>query len=187
MPARETRYTISPSNDSTVAIEVFKTGLMRKRKHILFFEQFSGELCYAADRPENSSVNLVVDAGSVVCRDAWLKVRKQKEVTRYVREQALTAGRHSEIRFASTRIASKALRGFVVEGELKICGISRIVKVNVVLSPRRNDSIQVDGDATICLTDFGINPPSSMLGLAGTKNEALIRLLLWALPDGCPF
>jgi polyisoprenoid-binding protein YceI len=186
MSAAEVLYTILPSNDSTLAIEVVKTGLLRRKKHILFFENFRGNLRYTPYHPESSRVDLLVDARSVVCRDTWLKSKKQQGVTTYVRDEALSADRYPEIRFASTRIRSKPLRGFVVEGELKIHGVSRIVKVNVVLSPRNQDRFQLDGDTTICLSDFGLERPSSLLGLVGTKDEALIRLLLWATPDGVP-
>lgn len=182
MPAAEAVYVISPSNDSTIAVEVSKTGLMRRKKHILFFENFSGSLRYTANHPESSRVEMLIDAHSAVCRDRWLRSKKQQLVTRYVRREALAADRHPEIRFSSTRICSKPLRGFVVEGELKVRGVSRIIKVNVVLSPRGQDRIQVDGDASVYLSDFGIQRPSSLLGLAGTKDEGLVRLLLWATP-----
>jgi polyisoprenoid-binding protein YceI len=182
MPAREALYTISPSADSTIAIEIFKTGLMRRKKHIFFFERFKGELCYFADHPEASRVNFTIDTNSIVCRDQWLKAKKQQFLAQYARDKILETRTHPEIRFASTRISSKPLRGYAVEGELKIRGTGRIVKVNMVVSPRRNDSFQLDGDATVCLTDFGIRPPSALLGLIGTKNEGLVRLLLWAIP-----
>ena len=184
MPAAEVLYTISPSNDSTLAIELFKTGLMRHKKHILFFENFSGNLRYTPQHPESSRVDVRIDARSIMCRDSWLKSKAQQRVTNYARHEALSADRHPEIRFASTRICSKPLRGFVVEGELKIRGVGRIVKVNVVLTPGKEDRFQVDGDTTIHLSDFGIERPSALLGLIGTKDEALIRLLLWATPDG---
>jgi|SRR5581483_1553659 len=180
--ATEALYTISPSNDSTLAIEVSKTGLLRKRRHILFFETFSGSLRYAPDSLETSGVDILVDARSVLCRDAWLKRKKQQRVTQYARNRALEADRHPDIRFSSTRIYPKQLRGFVVEGELKIRGVGRIVKVNIVLNPARHDRIQVDGDTQIHLSDFGIDRPSFMFGLAGTGDQALIRLLLWATP-----
>jgi len=186
MSAAEVLYTISPSNDSTLAIEVFKTGLMRRKKHILFFENFLGHLRYTPYHPESSRVDLTVDSRSLVCRDSWLKSKKQQHVTRYARDEALSANHHPEIRFSSTRICSKPLRGFVVEGELKIRGVGRIVKVNLVLSPRSQDRFQLDGDTTIRLSDFGIARPASLLGLIRTKDEALIRLLLWAAPNGAP-
>ncbi len=180
MSTRETLYTISPSNDSTVALEVFKTGLMKGKKHILFFERFSGELCFVPERPESSRVNMMIDASSVLCRDQWLRPKKQQAVTAYARKNALSADAHPEIRFASTRISSKALRGFVVEGVLKIRGVSRTVKVNAVLNPMKRDRFQIDGDTSFLLSDFGIQPPSALLGLIGTKDEALVRLLVWA-------
>lgn len=182
MSAGELQYTISPLNDSTLAIEVFKTGLTRRKKHILFFEKFSGNLYSVTDRPEESRVEITIDANSAVCRDRWLKPRKQQTVTQFARTQALAADRYPEIRFTSTRIAAKELRGYVVEGELKIRGVGRMVKVNVVLSPKKQDKFQIDGDASVCLTDFGVPRPSHFLGLAGTRDEALIRFLLWANP-----
>jgi len=184
MPARELLYTISPSADSTLALEVCKSGLMRRKKHLLFFEKFSGALSYVADRPEDSRATLVIDANSIVCRDTWLNAKKQQSLIQYAKHEALVVDGHSDIRFSSTRISAKALRGFVVEGELKICDISRMVKVNVVINEKKHDTFQVDGDAALCLSDFDIKPPSSLFGLAGTKDEALVRILLWATPAG---
>jgi len=180
MSAWQTAYTISPSIDSTLALEVFKTGLMRRKKHILFFENFVGELLYVQEHPESSRLDISIDATSVVCRDQWLNPKKQRLVTSYVREEALAAARHPEIRFASTRILAKPLRGFVVEGVLTLRGTGRNVRVNVVLNPMKKGRFQIDGDATLRLSDFGINPPSMLMGLVGTKDEALLRLLLWA-------
>lgn len=176
----EIPYTISPSEDSTIAVEVFKTRLMRKRKHLFFFQNFGGKLFFSPVRPENASLDLTVDAGSVVCRDAWLKTRKQRRITEYARNHALAADRHPEIHFSSNRIAPKPLRGFVVEGVLKVCGVTRVLKANMVVSPRTDGRLQLDADSSIRLTDFGISPPSSYFGLAGTKDEAVLHLLLWA-------
>lgn len=182
MPASETLYTFSPSNDSTIAIEVLKTGLLRHRKHLLFFENFEGQLYYVADRRECSRVKLCVDSRSLVCRDPSLKPKKQRAVSRYAREEALAAVRFPEIRFSSTQISAKRLRGFAVEGVLDVCNVTRTVKVNIVLTAMKDDRFQIDGDATVRLSDFGIKPPTTLLGLIGTKDEVLVRLLLWAIP-----
>jgi polyisoprenoid-binding protein YceI len=185
MSIPQATYTITPSNDSTLAIEIGKTGLWKRRKHFLFFEKFEGYLAYDPDCPEASCVNLSIDATSLVCRDPWLKPKKQKAVTRYARAEALDADHHPEITFASTRIARKALRGFSVEGLLEIRDVSRAVKLNVILSQVRPNqgreaSLQIDGDATFRLSEFGIQPPSSFWGFVGTRDEVLIRALLWA-------
>lgn len=180
----EIPYTISPSEDSTIAVEVFKTRLMRKRKHLLFFQNFDGELLFSPADPQNSRLNLTVDAKSVVCRDAWLKARKQRRITEYARNHALAVDKHPEIQFSSNRIAPKPLRGFIVEGVLKVCGVTRILKANMVVNPRPDGRLQLDADSGIRLTDFGITPPASYLGLVGTKDEAVLHLLLWARAAG---
>jgi polyisoprenoid-binding protein YceI len=181
----QTVYTISPSLDSTLTLEVFKTGLMRGKKHILFFENFRGELSYVKDCPESSRLDVTIDAASVICRDRWLRTKQQQMVTSFARNQALDAEHHPEVRFASSRISAKPLRGFVIEGVLKLRGTTRNVRVNVVLTAMNRGRFQIDGDAAFRLSDFGIQPPSTWLGLAGTKDEALLRLLLWATePSG---
>lgn len=180
----EISYTISPSEDSTVAVEVHKSRLMRKRKHLLFFQNFEGSLLFSAAQPENSCLTLSVDATSVRCRDAWLREKKQQRITEYARNQALGADRHPKIHFSSNRITPKPLRGFVVEGVLNVCGVTRILKANMVVNPRPDGRLQLDADASIRLTDFGITPPVSYFGLAGTRDEAVLHLLLWARAAG---
>ncbi len=180
MPDWQTIYTISPSIDSTLALEVFKTGLKRGKKHMLFFENFRGELSYINERPESSRLDLMVDANSVLCRDAWLRPKQRKAVMSFAKTKALDVAHHPEIRFASSRVSAKPLRGFVVEGVLAIRGITRNIRANIVLTAMSRGRFQIDGDAPFRLSDFGIHPPSSLFGLVGTQDEALLRLLLWA-------
>lgn len=179
-----TTYIIAPSVDSTVALEIEKTGLMRGKKHLLFFEDFHGELCYVAESPEASRMEMKIVACSVVCRDPWLSARQRQQVISFALRDALDAERHPEIRFASVRVSAKPLRGFVIDGVLTLRGVGRNVRVNVVIGPMKKGRFQVDGDATLKLSDFGVKPPSHMFGLAGTKDEALLRLLLWATEPG---
>jgi polyisoprenoid-binding protein YceI len=182
MPELATSYTISPSVDSTLAIEVSRTGLKRRKKHTLFFEKFSGEMCYAEKDPGAFKMTLTIDATSVTCRDPWLSERKRRAVADFVRQNALAANIHPEIRFTSTSISAKPLRGFVVEGSLQIRDTARVVRVNTVLGAVLRDWIQLDGDALLRLSDFGLPRRSALFGLIGTKDEAVVRLLLWAIP-----
>jgi len=153
---------------------------MRRKKHLLFFEGFRGELCYVSDGLESSHVKIAIDTDSLVCRDKWLKPRRQDEICRYARNEVLAADRYPQITFASNRMTAKPIRGFTVEGDLKVRDMTRTVSVNVVVNQTKPQILQIDGDATFRLTEFGIRKPSSFLGLIGTKDEVLIRLLLWA-------
>jgi polyisoprenoid-binding protein YceI len=173
-------YRILPSNDSTLAVELYKTGLMRRKKHLLFFEGFGGELCYVPEDPESSQVKLTIETASLICRDKWLKPSRQENVSRYARNEVLAADRHPQITFLSKRVTAKRIRGFTVEGDLKIRDITRTVNLNIAVNHTKPQTLQIDGDATFRLSEFGIQRPSSLLGLIGTKDEVLIRLLLWA-------
>ncbi|MGI8960966.1 MAG: YceI family protein [Bryobacteraceae bacterium] len=180
MTAEQTFYTILPSNDSTLAVEVYKTGLMKRKKHLLFFEQFRGELCYAPEYPESSKVKLTIDTASLVCRDKWLNAKWQEKVSRYTRNKVLATDRYPHITFASNRVTIKRIRGFAVEGLLNIRDTTQTVNLNLVVNQTKSETLQIDGDAAFCLSQFGIRQPSSLFGLVGTKDEVLIRLLVWA-------
>jgi polyisoprenoid-binding protein YceI len=182
MPERAPSYTISPSADSTLAIEVSKTGLRRRKKYLLFFETFTGDMRFADNDAASFQLALSVDAASVVCRDTHLSEKRRAALAEFVRNTALEAKVHPEIRFTSHSLRAKALRGFVVEGALQIRGVTRTVEVNVVLSPRHKESLQVEGDASFRLSDFALPRPSALLGLIGTKDEVAVRILLWGIP-----
>src|SRR5713226_1450142 len=66
------RYQIQPTGESSVSIELLRTGL-RRRKHILFFQHYQGDLTYDPDVPEQTNFTIRVSVGSMVCRDSWLK------------------------------------------------------------------------------------------------------------------
>jgi polyisoprenoid-binding protein YceI len=180
MAEPETIYKIEPSYDSTIALEVSKSGLLHKRKHVLVFERFDGRLHYSADQPQLASVEITVDPGSLACRDKWLKPRKLQKVADFARSKVLGADRHPEIRFASRTVAPKPLRGYVVEGLLSLCGVDRVIRANVILGPQTNGRFQIDADAPLRLSDFGIMRPSLLFGLIGTRDEAMVHLLVWA-------
>ncbi len=182
MATQEVLHTISSSNESAIAIEVFETRLMRKHKHTLIFESFTGELHFRPDHPERSRLSLDVDAKSVVCRDRFLKQSKQRRVAEYVRDLVLEANSYPNIHFFSDRLSAKALRGYVMEGELNLRGTVRTLKMNVVLNERKDERLQIDADAKFQLSNFGIKPPSSLFGLIGTRDEVLVQMLLWTAP-----
>ena len=181
MSTCHTIYTIGPSPDSTVAIEIRKTGLVN-RKYFLVFERYAGELVYDSDEPLTSTVKLNIQAESVVCRDRALKAKQQRIATRFALGEALKATIHPEIHFASHRFQPKPLRGFVAEGALKLRGVERNVKANVGFGNPKNGRIQIDADARITLADFGIKPPSSFMGLIRTEGEVFLQVLVWGRP-----
>ena len=91
-------------------MQVFKSGLMARRKHVLFLEHYRGEVEYDHENPENSRVELVFEADSVVCRDQWLSPEKRKGLLAFVQKEILALSSW-EIAFSSERMKRKSPTG----------------------------------------------------------------------------
>ncbi len=181
MPGNGICQKILAASDSSVAVEAFEKGPMKKRRYILFFESFSGELSHHPENPQQSRLELKIDVSSVNCRERWLSAGKRRQVEAYARDIALAGSQFPHIFFVSKQVTEKPLRGFVMTGDLTIRGITRPAKANLGLSPMKNDRMQIDADAYIRLSEFGIKPPSSLFGLRRVQDEAMAHLLLWTI------
>ena len=180
MPDQPVRYQIKPSNESTFTLEVFKTGLMTGKKHFLFFEQYTGEIDYDPQRPENSQVRFTVEAGSVTCKDTWVKPKDRKKVLDAALNDMMAATQHPQLTFSSTRIAAKSKGQYEVQGNLTVRGIARPVTFPAAVKPVGDQRLEIDGDAQISLKDYGLKGPSALMGLIGTKDKMTLRFLVWA-------
>ncbi len=185
MPEESARYLIRPSAESTFTLEVSKTGLMAGKKHFLFFEQYAGEVDYDSNRPENSKVTLTVDARSVTAKDAWVKKKEErKKIVDAAVNDMMAANQYPQLKFSSTRIAGKSKGQFEIQGDLTVRGITRPITFIAAAKPSGIERLEIDGDAQINLKDYGLKPPSALLGLIGTKSKMTLRFLLWAEKAG---
>ena len=162
-----------------MAAQVFKSGLMARRKHVLFLQQYSGEVDYDCENPENSRVQLVFDATSVVCGDQWLKPEKRQSFLAFVRNEILAADAHQKISYSSSRINRISATRFQLEGTLNLRGRAKPVLFEVVVIRNGNDRLEIDGTARLRMSDYGIDWPTALAGLIGTKDEIVLRFLLW--------
>ena len=179
MLKNDTLYTIRPTGESSVAVQVFKSGLMARRKHVLFLQHYRGEVDYDHENPEKSRVELVFEANSVVCHDEWLNADKRRELLAFVQRDVLAADRHAQIAFTSERIERKSHTRYELGGTLSLRGNRKPVVFEVVVLPKGKDRLEIDGTARVKLSDYGIEWPSSLFGLIGTKDEITLRFLLW--------
>jgi polyisoprenoid-binding protein YceI len=179
MVRNDTHYTIRPTGESSVAAQVFRSGLMARRKHVLFLQQYNGEVDYDCENPENSRVQLVFDATSVVCRDEWLKPEKRQSFLAFVQKEILAADDHEKITFSSNRINRISSTRFQLQGTLNLRGRAKPVIFEVVVIQNGKDRLEIDGTAQLRMSDYGIDRPTALFGLIGTKDEVVLRFLLW--------
>jgi polyisoprenoid-binding protein YceI len=178
MQARFTVYTISPSPDSTLAIETSTSGLAR-RKHLFAFENFRGTLIYDPEQPLDTVLNLTIEAASLVCRDDGTRRGKRARLTEAALRNALGSEHHPELQLESKRFLEKPLRGFILEGTLRFRNVERPVKANIGFGARKKDRLQIDADAAVRLSEIGVARPSSLFGLIHTNDEVVLHAYLW--------
>ena len=160
-----TVYTISPSPDSTIAVEIKESGL-RKRKHLFVFERFSGELLYHPNQPLASTLKLHIEVASLTDRGA---------------QEALLAEAHSAIILESRSFRAKPLRGFIAEGTLTLHGLQHDIRANVEFGPVKKGRVHMEGDATLSLSQLRLPRPTSLFGLVRTDDMAVLHASLWGI------
>lgn len=183
LSAQTALYEIKPGPDSRFALEIYKTGFMSGKKHLLLFERFAGALNYNAAAPEVSRLDLNVESASFTVKDDWVSASQAKSI----REEAagkngLEVTKYPQIRFVASSIA-KSGDGFTVQGTLTIRGVDKPVTVAVSMKPEpAGGALRFEGKAEVKLKDYGIKPPTAALGAVGTKNEMAVSFSLIATP-----
>jgi len=113
-----------------------------------------------------SGVSLTFPVGAIDCGDAGMNDQLR---------QALKASRYPTITFGlpASEVARALAAGPVpvrVSGELTIAGETRPVQTDVTVRPAPGEGLQVQGEQSLRMTDFGVKPPVLMLGLLKVRD-----------------
>ncbi|MCS6953276.1 MAG: YceI family protein [Bryobacterales bacterium] len=183
LAAETVAYLIEPGRGDRFALKVEKTGLMSGKKHLFLFERCRGRLHYDAAAPERSSGELVVESASIACKDTWVKPKELVKIQRAAVEDMLAAQLYPEVIFRSTGAMRKPEGGCEVRGNLTIRDRTMPVAVAVFPETGRGGELRFRGHAVVRLRDYGLKPPSTLLGAIGTKNEVRLGFVVTARPQ----
>jgi YceI-like domain len=86
---------------------------------------------------------------------------------------ALKADVFPDIVFTLTRMEKKA-GGAKAVGTLTVAGVEKEIALNLVTS-LRDGKLMVSGSLDVVMTDFGITPPTAMMGVLKTDPKVTIR------------
>jgi polyisoprenoid-binding protein YceI len=87
--------------------------------------------------------------------------------------KALKVTEHADIIFRLARLERDAAGALEVVGVLRIAGVEREVALNVK-AERRDATLVVRGEIDLLMTDYGIKPPTAMLGLLKTDPKITV-------------
>ncbi len=171
---------LTPGGGSKFAFEVAKTGLLNGKKHDFRFTRYSGKLDLDEKTPANSKVSFTIDPKSLQSLDEWSPAKGS--VDKILKEAwgpALQVDKYPEIKFQSTSITAQGPETFVVKGDLTVRGQPKPVTVNVTRK-QTGKMYTYEGTSTFLMTDYGIKPPTAMLGSIGTKPEIVVAFTITA-------
>ncbi len=185
-PARgaEIQFPIKPSSDSRLELVVEKTGLFSGKKHVFTFDRYSGTLLLDPESPERSKVNLTIEANSLVCHDTWVSMKDLRKIMEEGTKNMLAADRFPTISFKSASVAMAGAGKYEVHGMLTIRGTAKPAMVIVNWTPGGAPPFMFAGDAVVKLTDYGLKPPTAVLGAIGTRNEMQFHFRLAVKREG---
>jgi polyisoprenoid-binding protein YceI len=99
---------------------------------------------------------------------------------------ALKGEEHPNITFTMTSatITNNGTKSTVAaKGQLTVAGATRTINLQVMLTPLTDGQYQVAGTYPMKMTDFGIDPPTALLGSLTTGDDVTIKFNLTLSPN----
>lgn len=94
--------------------------------------------------------------------------------------KALKADKHPDIVFLMADYQvdrSSGAAQVVAQGKLTIAGVERAESIRATLR-ERDGALTLDGEQPLLMTDFGVKPPTALLGTIKAENRVVVRFHL---------
>ena len=168
------RYLID-GKGSKFIVRAFATGLLSAFGHdpTISIEDFEGEARVNPDALEESSVHILIHAGSLVVTDD-VSNKDRDEIERRMHQEVLESDGYPEIEYQCSKVsASKIGEGqywVALNGELSLHGVTRTLPVSARVS-LNGDVLRATGDFSVRQSDFDLKLVSAAGGTVRVKDE----------------
>jgi polyisoprenoid-binding protein YceI len=178
--SRTRTYTIVPS-ESSFWVFVGKAGLFSAlaHDHEIGVKSFSGRVVVPAAGANGGSLEMEVDAPSLVVLDKKPSEEDKKKIFNSMHNEVLESAKYQKITFKSVSVSDVKQTGndaysFVVNGDLTLRGVTNRIAVPVAATVTPQD-LRATGKYTLKQTDYGIKPYSAAGGTIKVKDEVVIN------------
>jgi len=181
--ATATLYVLDPGL-SRFIVRAFATGLLASLGHNPSFaiRQLAGEMRFAPDTPEQSSVRMVVQTGSLELLDQ-VSDKDRGEIERTARNEVFEVSRFPEIIFEASHPSltkgGESLYWANMNGKLTIRGVTQPQQITAQISVS-GDQLRANGEFTVRQSSFGIKPVSVAGGTLKIKDDVKVNFDLVA-------
>jgi polyisoprenoid-binding protein YceI len=178
--SRTRTYTIVPS-ESNFWVFAGKTGLFSAaaHDHEIGVKSFSGRVVVPAAGASGGSLEMEVDAPSLVVLDKKPSEDDKKKIFNSMHNEVLESAKYQKITFKSVSVSDVKQTGndaysFVVNGDLSLHGVTKRIAVPVAatVTPQQ---LRATGKYTFKQTDYGIKPYSAGFGTIKVKDEVVVN------------
>jgi polyisoprenoid-binding protein YceI len=178
--SRTRTYTIVPS-ESNFWVFAGKTGLFSAfaHDHEIGVKSFSGRVVVPAAGASGGSLEMEVEAPSLVVLDKEPSEEDKKKIFNSMHNEVLESAKYQKITFKSVSVSDVKQTGsdaysFVVNGDLSLHGVTKRIAVPVAatVTPQL---LRANGKYTLKQTDFGIKPYSAAGGTIKVKDEVVVN------------
>lgn len=173
-------YTIVPS-ESSFWVFVGKTGFFSAlaHDHEIGVKRFGGRVVVPAAGAGGGSLEMEVDAPSLVVLDKKPSEEDKKKIFNSMHNEVLESAKYQKIAFKSVSVSDVKQTGneaysFVVNGDLTLHGVTKRIAVPVAatVTPQQ---LRATGKYTLKQTDYGIKPYSAAGGTIKVKDEVVVN------------
>jgi polyisoprenoid-binding protein YceI len=173
LDARDSRF--------TAKVEVGGLLSMFGHDHLVALRDFSGDVRFDPDHPDQASLRLTIRAASIEEASRDFSEEDRKAITQEIHDKALEVSRFPEILFQSTGVSvtrkGDAEFQIVLRGTLTMHGETR--RVSVPVRFRLNgDRFTADGTFQVRHSDYGIERLSAAAGTVKAKDEITLTFHL---------
>ena len=178
--SRTRTYTIVPS-ESSFGVFAGKTGLFSAfaHDHEIGVKSFSGRVVVPAAGAGAGSLEMEVEAPSLVVLDKAPSEEDKKKIFNSMHNEVLESAKYQKITFKSVSVSDVKQTGndaysFVVNGDLSLHGVTKRIAVPVAatVTPQQ---LRATGKYTLKQTDYGIKPYSAAGGTIKVKDEVVVN------------
>ncbi|MFN0110312.1 MAG: YceI family protein [Blastocatellia bacterium] len=169
------------AGESSFWVFVPKAGLLSgfAHDHEIGVKSFSGKIVVPESGAGNGSLELDVEAASLVVLDKKLGEGDKKKVTNSMHNEVLESAKHPKVTFKSASVSELKQTGgetysFTLNGDLTLHGVAKRIAVPVSLTINAQQ-LRAEGKYTLRQTDYGIKPYSAAGGTIKVKNETTVN------------
>lgn len=156
----------SVQNDAS---SIIVTGTSSVHDWDILFEEVSGEAMLILNESSLDSISALSFSTYANSVNSGKRIMNNKT------KDALAAKKHPQVTFTLTEVVEIMSDSLVVQGDLIIAGFTKEIVLTGVYSVGADGSFSASGKKQINMSEYGIKPPTAMLGTLKTGEEVVVE------------